>query len=160
MCVFVKYSLYVVVGLILLISTTNARADDSESMKVVHELFEATGSAELYRETVKKVVDVQIQQNPQIAPFRKVMLEFFEKYMGWESMKADIAKFYIEKFTIQEIEELTLFNKTPLGKKAAKLLPELAAHGAALSQKRVQDNMDELQMMIAEEAERIKVKQE
>jgi hypothetical protein len=39
-----------------------------------------------------------------------------------------------------------------------RLLPELTAEGAVLGQKRVQENIVELQQMIAEEAERLQKK--
>jgi len=39
--------------------------------------------------------------------------------------------------------------------KALKVTPELTAKGAAIGQKRIQDNVDELKQMISEEAQRI-----
>ena len=78
--------------------------------------------------------------------------------MGWESMKPDMAGLYTDRFTTEEILELKAFYETPLGKKTMRLLPELTAEGAVLGQKRVQENIVELQQMIAEEAERLQKK--
>ena len=133
-------------------NSTNVKAEDTESTKAAYELFEAMEMATTYEQTIARMVDVQTKQNPQIAPFKEVMLKFFDKHLGWESMKADMAKIYTDKFTTEELIELKSFYETPIGKKAARLLPELTAEGAALGQKRVQQNMGELQRMIAEEA--------
>jgi uncharacterized protein len=138
--------------------TLKAKAEEAP-IKAVYELFDAMDLANTFGQTIIKMVDLQIQQNPQIAPYRKVMLSFFEKYMGWDTIKKDMAKIYTDKFTIEEIIKLKEFYQTPLGKKTAKLLPELTAEGAAVGQKRVQDNINELQKMIAEETEKIEAGQ-
>jgi uncharacterized protein len=136
----------------------NIYAEDQASIDATYELFEAMTLATTFDQTIIKLVDMQIQQKPQIAPFRKVLLNFFAKYMGWGSLKHDMAKIYISKFSIEEIIKLKEFYKTPLGKKTARLLPELTAAGGALGQKRVQENMGELQKMIAAEAKRLQQK--
>ncbi len=155
-----RQSVFVMVALTLCLVAANARAQDDAAMKAAYGLFDAMDSAKVYKETVVRIVDLQIQQNPQAAPLRKVMLEFFDKYMGWDGIKDDLAKIYAQNFTAQELKDLTKFYETPLGKKSAKLLPELGAQGAALGQKRVQENIGELQKMITEEMEKTKPKQE
>lgn len=128
-----------------------------EHLVAAHELLRAMLVDKTLGESIEKMVDVQIQQNPSIAPFRKVMLEFFSKYMSWESLKDDMAEIYAEEFSIQELKELTAFYRTPTGRKAALLLPQLMSKGAELGMRRVQEHMPELQQMIAKEAEKIKL---
>ena len=101
------------------------------------------------------MIDIQLQQNPAIAPFKQVMLDFFSKYMSWESLKDDIAEIYLEEFSIQELKELTAFYKTPTGQKAALRVPQLMSKGGELGMRRVQEHMPELQEMIAKEAEKM-----
>ena len=123
-------------------------AQEKRDPAVIQNFFDVMKMSTTYQETIEKMLDVQIKQNPNIAPLKGTMLKFFNKYMGWESMKKDMAKIYTEKFTDNELKELTAFYQTPIGKKAAILVPTLAAEGAALGQKRVQENMLELQKMI------------
>ena len=87
------------------------------------------------------------------------MLKFMNKYMGWESLKEDMAKIYTSKFTLQELIELKQFYKSPVGRKSVILFPELASEGAALGQKRVNQNIEELKRMIGEESKRLKAQQ-
>jgi uncharacterized protein len=100
-------------------------------------------------------VDMQIKANAQIAPFRQVMLDFFAKYMSWDAMKDDMAKIYVEEFTLQELKDLTAFYKTPTGQKAALRVPQLMNKGADLGMRRVQDHMPELQKAVQDEAKRL-----
>lgn len=123
-------------------------AEEKRSSKVINEFFDVMKMSTTYQETIEKMLDVQIKQNPNIAPLKGTMLKFFDKYMGWESMKKDMAKIYMDKFSDSELKELIAFYKTPIGKKAAILVPSLASEGAALGQSRVQENMLELQQMI------------
>ena len=68
--------------------------------------------------------------------------------MSWESMKEDFVQLYMEAYTQREIEDLLVFYATPTGKKSIRLMPELAAKGAELGQRRVYDHMPELQQAI------------
>ena len=154
MRIFRRHTVLVMVGLSMCLVAANARGQDSDAMKAAYQLFDAMDSARVYQETVVKLVDLQIEQRPQIAPLRQVMLTFFQKYMGWDSIKGDLASIYAQNFTVQELKELTQFYKTPLWNKAAKLIPEIGAQAVAPGQKRVQDNIGELQRMINEEIEK------
>ncbi|MBN2641745.1 MAG: DUF2059 domain-containing protein [Victivallales bacterium] len=136
--------------LILFFSVTSVNANEKRSTKVVYELFKVMEMPVTYQESIEKMLEVQIKQNPSIAPLKDTMLKFFNKYMGWESMKEDMAKIYMKNFTDEELKELIIFHKTPVGRKTAMLMPVLTSEGAALGQKRVQENMHELQMMIKE----------
>ena len=132
---------------------------DQAQLAATHQLLRVMELERTYTETIEAMVDVQIDANPTIAPFRDVMMRFFGKYMSWESLEDDIAKIYAEAFTAPEIKELTTFYESPVGNKAALLLPELTRQGAALGQKRVQEHMPELHEMIAEEYDRINGKE-
>ena len=110
-------------------------------------------------ESIERMLNLQIQQNPSIAPFKEVMLKFFQKHMSFESLKPDMIDIYSNAFTATELREINTFYSTPTGAKTIRLLPELMAKGGQLGAKRVQDNMQELQQMIKDEAERIQSRQ-
>ena len=94
-------------------------------------------------------VEMQIKTNPALAPYRSVMQDFLRKYMGWDGIKDEMAKVYMEEFTTVELMDITAFYKTPTGQKLALRLPALMAKGGAIGQQRVQEHMGELQDMIA-----------
>ena len=151
-----KNTLFAIISLAFIMTflTTSVRADDQAKTRATYELFKAMDLANTFGLTITKMLDVQIKQNPKLVPLRKVMTKFFDKYMGWETMKDDMARIYSTKFTLAEINELIAFYKTPIGKKMAKLVPELTAEGAALGQQRVQANLHVLRQMIKAEVEK------
>ena len=133
---------------LLFCSIFSINANDKRDTTIVYELFTTMEMDTTYQQTIEKILDVQTKQNPAIARLKETMLKFFEKHMGWESMKVDMAKIYMNNFSDSELKELIAFYKTPIGKKAAILVPTLASEGAAIGQERVQKNMAELQQMI------------
>ena len=133
---------------LLLLSIFSINANEKRNTAAVYELFTTMDMAKTYKQTIEKMLEMQVKQNPSIEPLKDTMLEFFDKYMGWKSMKEDMAKIYMNNFTDNELKQLIAFYKTPIGKKAAILVPTLASEGAATSQQRVQKNMPELQRMM------------
>ncbi|MDC0264351.1 DUF2059 domain-containing protein [Verrucomicrobia bacterium] len=133
---------------LLLLSIFSINANEKRNTAAVYELFTTMDMAKTYQQTIEKMLEMQVKQNPSIEPLKDTMLEFFDKYMGWKSMKEDMAKIYMNNFTDNELKQLIAFYKTPIGKKAAILVPTLASEGAAISQQRVQKNMPELQRMM------------
>src|SRR5215475_16180071 len=75
---------------------------------------------------VAQVVETQVQHNPQLAPQRDVLQRFLTTYLNWESVKEETITAYTHEFTEPELQQLTEFYKTPLGKKASEKLPQLA----------------------------------
>lgn len=95
------------------------------------------------------MVQLQVQQNPTLAPYEAVMREFLGKYMSWDSLKADLIKIYAEEFTASELAELNKFYQSPVGKKTVQKMPALMTKGAQIGTQRVQEHMAELQAAVA-----------
>jgi hypothetical protein len=151
------FKILLVILFCLLISTLYAK--NNSGVETAKKLFKTLHLSDTYQQTINKGVDFQIRANPQLAPFKNVMLSFFKKYMGWDSIKGDLAKIYSEKFTVDEMNELIKFYKTPVGKKSIKLMPYLYEQGSILGQKKVQEHISELQQMIAKEAKKLQKQQ-
>jgi len=81
---------------IILLATTTLYANESRSPDITYKLFTVMKLDKTFQETLDKMVDVQIVQNPSIAPAKATMMKFFEKHMGWESMKPELAKIYMK----------------------------------------------------------------
>jgi hypothetical protein len=135
---------------------TFARAEDSlqDRKAAAIDLLVASDTPLVLEQSIATSLDAQIKANPAIAKFRPVILEFLNKHMSWDSLKDDFAKIYAEAFTLSELREIEAFYKTPIGKKLAKNTPALMAQGMELGQKRVQDNISELQEAIRKEAQK------
>ncbi len=136
---------------LLFLSLIYVNADEERSTKVVHELLKTMNKSEQYKKNVERIMDMQTKQNPTMTPILKnTMFEFFNKYMGWDRVKDDLAKIYMKNFTDNELKELIAFYKTPIGQKAASLLTASDIKVDQMWQLRVQKNMPELQQKMQE----------
>ena len=126
---------------------------NSEAEVEAAKLMKVMDMDKVMNDSMSNMVDIQIQQQPTLAPFKSVMMKFFQKHMSWESLEFEFIYIYSQAFTAQE---LTAFYETPTGKKTIEKMPQLMAQGAQIGAARVQENMQELQAMIKEEAERLK----
>ena len=119
-------------------------------LKTAKELLDIVHVDRTTKQTLDVLLRMQLQQNPKLQPYEDVLRAFLQKYMSWDSLKDDYARFYAEALTEPELKQIIAFYKTPVGQKAINTIPSLMAKGAALGQKRVQDNRAELQQMISE----------
>jgi hypothetical protein len=107
---------------------------------------------------IKRVTQMQIQANPQLKAIEPTIQAFFDKYMGWEAQKGDIAALYAKNYTTEELQELSKFYQTPLGQKTVQLMPQLAAAGAKIGQSKMMQHMPEMKAMIEAELKKLNTK--
>ena len=96
-----------------------------------------------------QVVENQLQHNPQLAPQREILQRFLTKYLNWESVKEDTITAYTQEFTEPELQKLTEFYKTPVGKKASEKMPQLTFLAGQIGLKQAQANQAELRQMLS-----------
>lgn len=98
------------------------------------------------------MIEIQVQQNPVLAPYREVMLEWAGKYLTAEAALPEMAMVYANTFTEGELRELAKFYRTPTGQKLVANQPELTRQGAAVGQKIAVAHQAELEAMIRAKA--------
>ena len=139
-------------------SMTNA--DESSHEKTASKLLDAMQFNELLAKSIDAMLELELQNNPSMKPYRATMKEFFETYMSGDSLRWDFIKLYTETFTEKEMKDIIAFYSTPVGRKTLTTAPDLMAKGAALGQQRVMENLGELEYMIEQESKRIEELQE
>lgn len=143
-----KILLSLLLGAVVLLQPTLVRADDKSHRAAAEGLLNLMDMDKMMAQSVDQMLQMQMKQNPSIAPFEQQMRSFLNKYMSWASMKDDMVSIYVSEFTEQELKDLTAFYQTPLGKKTVAKMPQLMVKGAELSQKRMQEHLPELQAAI------------
>jgi len=133
----------------------NVSFADGASRKQAEILLKTMGTENLLEKAISQQLDVQISQNPSLIPYKQVMIDFFRKYMSYQSLKPELLKIYAETFTAQELREVNAFYTTTTGQKAVKKMPELLAKASQLGATRIKENIQELQNMIKAETARI-----
>ena len=141
----------VLIGAVAFFQPAPAHADEASHRKAVDSLFALMGMENVLAQSIDQMLAMQVEQNPAIAQFQPQMKAFLNKYMSWASLKDDMAKIYMAEFSESELNELSKFYQTPLGKKTIQKMPGLMAKGAEIGQKRVQEHMPELQAALSGE---------
>lgn len=144
-----------VIVLITALGVSSMSLADAASEKEAEKLLDMVGTQAVMEQSMSQMLDIQLQQNPALAPYKGVMMEFLNKNMSYESLKPDLVKMYSEEFTSSELREINAFYLTDVGKKSIEKMPKLMMQGGQLGATRVQENINDLQAMIQAESERI-----
>jgi len=141
----------VALSLLCISATPAAFAEDRSShMQQVETLFKLTQMEKKIQESVDNVIQLQVRQNPQLAQHTKTMQTFFDKHIGWNALKDDLADMYMRRFSEQELEKINAFYITPAGQKVITVLPELVKERNQLAMQRLQQNIGELQKTLSQ----------
>ena len=141
--------LTVTLSLLTLTTTVLHAADSASHKQQVETLFRLTQMEKKIQESVESVVQLQLRQNPQLGQHEQAVRDFFTKNMGWDSLKNDITDMYLTTFSEKELEQINAFYITPVGQKVIKAVPELVQQRNQLAMQRLQQNIGELQQIIA-----------
>ena len=119
-----------------------------ERLKAANTLLDTMHMANNYNRMTRQITDMQIAQAPQLAAVRDTIQSFFDKYMGWDAIKADIAALYAKNYTKEELEKMNSFFASDIGQKYIALTPKIAAASAMIGQSKLAGHMPELRKMI------------
>ncbi len=128
-------SLFALLAAVSLAAALPARAGEPER-KAVHELVELVMPKSIYERMVGQmtqqiVASIKTKDN---APLPRDLTEKIslsvQDALPYEEMVSWSVEIYASRFTLEEIGEMKKFYSTPLGKKLAQLLPEIAAASA------------------------------
>ena len=144
-----------VIVLITALGVSSMSLADAASEKEAEKLLDMVGTQAVMEQSMSQMLDIQLQQNPALAPYKGVMMEFLNENMSYESLKPELIKMYSEEFTSSELREINAFYSTDVGKKSIEKMPKLMMQGGQLGATRVQENINDLQAMIQAESERI-----
>jgi uncharacterized protein len=98
------------------------------------------------------MTDAMVQQNAMLAPYRDVILKWAGTFMTWETFGPKFVTLYTESFTESELRDLLAFYRTPTGKKALAVMPDLMQRGAMLGGEVAKEHAPELERMVRERA--------
>ena len=131
------------------LSPVVALGDEQSHRKAAENLLLVLEVDKSLPKVVAQVVDNQVQHNPQLAPQRDILQRFLTTYLNWASVKAETITAYTHEFTEPELQQLTAFYKTPLGKKANEKMPQLAIIAGQIGLRHAQAHETELRQMLS-----------
>jgi hypothetical protein len=130
-------------------------ASSNSHRQAAEELLKVSDLKSTMDRMIVQMVEMQIRQKPVMAPYRDVLLQFFNKYLSYGSIKYDFVDIYTEEFNEQELREIVRFYKTPVGKKTITKLPILMQKGAQVGMSKVKSHQNELREMLETESKRL-----
>ena len=130
--------------------STSASKDDSvaEAMKLLNEM----NLKAVYENAVKNSTIRLVNANPKFKKIEGKIKAFYNKYIGWNGMKKDLAKLYAKYYTVDELKEITNFYKTKTGQKVLATMGKLAYDGQMITQNRLKPHLEELKKILDEAA--------
>lgn len=141
--------------ILLALTSLPAMATPASHRQAAEELLDVSGMKGSMDRIIVQMVEMQLSQKPVLAPYREVLLQFFNKYLGFNSIKYDFIDIYIEEFSEQELKAIADFYKTPVGQKTITKLPALMQKGAQVGMTKVQMHQHELREMLQAEAKKL-----
>lgn len=123
-------------------------AQSNAETQAVNELMKVMNLEQQINESAERMFEVQSKAMPQILPYKDVMLDFFHKYINWDTLGEQIKKVYTDTFTEAELSDLVVFYKTDTGQKLVKSQPIITSKMASISQNAVMEHQVELQQSI------------
>ena len=125
-------------------------ADDKGHIEQVEILFKLTRMKQKIDESVESVAQLQLRQNPALAAKSDQLMDFLERHIGWNAVKADLYAMYMQTFTEDELKTINDFYITPLGQKVIVIVPQLVQERNRLAMQRLQENIGELQQIMSD----------
>lgn len=120
-------------------------------MKAVEELLHLLGQDSIMKsaEPMMAAMGDQVLAIPGLVD---AMREFYDKYLKWDDIKADMIPIYAAAFTEPEVRELTVFFRSPVGMKYVAATPDVAGKSMQVIQRRMEPHMDELMQIMMRRA--------
>ncbi len=123
-------------------------AEVSSHKQAAIELLESSLAEKNIEDTIELMLQAQLEQNPMMAQFEDILRDFVTKHLAWEGIVDEYAQVYMNAFTESELRDLTAFNRSETGRKAAELLPSLYQQGTMIGQRKMMENEAELEERI------------
>ncbi|MCC2547171.1 DUF2059 domain-containing protein [Hymenobacter sp. BT175] len=118
--------------------------------KASEELLQVLQMEKFTTESINQMLTMQIQQRPGLEVVEPEMRAFMNKYMSWNALREDMVRLYAREFTEKELRDLVKFYKSPTGQKYVSKQSSLMQSGMEIGQRRVRENMPELQRTVEE----------
>ena len=117
------------------------------------EILGLTNQLEQGFDAMMPLIEQQVKQlnlnDEQEAELKEIYKTWYVEDIDHKALAKDIVKIYAETFTAEELEQLIIFYRTPIGQKTLKIFPELFAKdatlGAAEAQKKQAKLLERLQ---------------
>jgi len=142
----IKFSL---LSFVLMVSPVEATRTDA-THNIAEKVVDLMNDNVHFNYLVESEVDSQITRNPDLKPYREVIVKFLNKYCGYDEIKGELVHLYSQEFSKEELLEIAKFYHSPTGKKCLEKIPKLSSAASDIGYEKALTHQDELENMIQE----------
>jgi len=148
-----------IAGLVLAGQTGRVCAQEAQDShwQAAEAFLLAMNTPEQLKEGIGAMVDMMMQAQPMMAPYRQAITDFYQKYLSWEALKADYIAVAKDLLTEQQLKDATAFFKTESGRAFIEKQPEMFQRTSEMGFQVMQENQQELMDILEAEAEKLGV---
>ncbi len=114
------------------------------AMKVPEQMKQATDD----------YIDLMLEGQPMMAPYRDTIKAFYDKYVSWDALRTEYLQIVISLWSEQDLKDLTAFFDSEIGQRFVNQQGELFQKTSELGFRAAQEHQDELIANIQAEAEK------
>jgi uncharacterized protein len=137
-----------ILGCLLATQAFAAESPGPPNLPAASELLQVMGARQASEAGTQAMIDNLLNSQPVMQPYRAVFTEWAKKYLAWQQLEPQMASLYANAFTAAELQELIRFYKSPVGSKAARVMPGLTKQSMLIGSAVAQQHLPELQQMI------------
>ena len=123
---------------------------ESLHRKAALEMMQTSGVPDMLKRSFDAQLEYEIKAVPELGKYRPQLTEFYKKAFSYKELESDLCALYMKHYTAEELQQLSAFYKTPVGKKMVKVNIQMTSEVAALFQKQAEKKMPELQKLLKE----------
>ena len=109
------------------------------------EYLEAKGTPQVLERICRTMLEKQLAAAPELAKHRDELLKFYRGAFGFAALKDELAAIYAREYTEEELRELALFYRSPIGRKSVAVEEKLVPAFAELLERKVREKIAERQ---------------
>jgi tetratricopeptide (TPR) repeat protein len=143
-----KAAAFVVFLILFLSGPGRSQAADAVPSPVAEELVRLLYEGQDLSGIVDTIMAAKTQDNPQLQPYRGVMLAWLKKNLSWDSLGPSMVRLYASQFSEAELRDLIAFYKTPTGRKLLARSPSMTAEMIRISFNLVEERQGELEELM------------
>lgn len=133
---------------VLVLMACASWGDPASHRKAVDDLFQTLDMRGTVVNMAQLLTDQFCSMDPQLQTYRDEIAAYVWKYLGWDALREDLARLYMESFSEEDLRAMAAFYATPAGRKSLQQMPELARQAAQLGQQRFDAHLTELSQLM------------
>ncbi len=119
-------------------------ARDSARPESIERLIALAYPEQTHNQVMEQTLRSMARGNPMLASAEPALRTFFAKHMDYATLRADQGRVFRETYTEGEVQELTRFYASDIGRRFLAKMPVVMARSQELAAQRMQANLPEL----------------